>query len=266
MSSHIVLIEAAFKPQDVVCLKINRERKFVVSAYKILTLDAAGQADMFFYEVYDEDGERFNFTEADLELIEEYKTEKIESALNFIDFKPDSNIILKAAYFAAFKHRNQRRKNKEASPYINHPLHVAILLSEIGKVQDSDIIAAALLHDTIEDTNTKPDELDELFGKRVRKIVEEVTDDKNLPQNERKRRQIEHSSELSSEAVLIKLGDKISNVMDVTNNPPADWDLERRQNYFDWAEAVINNCPSTNLALEEYFRTVVEAGREKLLI
>lgn len=177
----------------------------------------------------------------------------------------DNNLILKAAYFSAQKHRGQRRKDEDASPYINHPLQVAILLSDLGKVDDSDILAAALLHDTIEDTGTLPEELEQLFGHRIRKLVEEVTDDKSLPKEERKIRQIEHAKELSVGATLIKLGDKISNVLDVTNNPPSNWSIDRRRQYFDWAEAVIKNCPKVNLELEEYFRKVVKAGREKLL-
>ncbi len=177
----------------------------------------------------------------------------------------DSNIILKAAHFAAQKHRDQRRKDREASPYINHPLRVAMLLSEIGKVQDEEILAAALLHDTIEDTDTKPADLENLFGSRILKLVEAVTDDKSLPKDERKIRQIEHAAEISTDAALIKLGDKISNVIDVTDTPPKHWGVKRRREYFDWAEAVVNNLPKVNPALEDYFKRVVEAGREKLL-
>jgi len=125
----------------------------------------------------------------------------------------DNNIILKAAYFAAQKHRDQRRKDKEASPYINHPLRVAMLISEIGKVQDEEIIAAALLHDTIEDTDTISADIEMQFGLRILELVEAVTDDKSLAKEERKKRQIEHASELPKDAALIKLGDKISNVI-----------------------------------------------------
>lgn len=175
-----------------------------------------------------------------------------------------NNFLLKAAYFSAQKHRDQRRKDIDASPYINHPLRVAILLSDIGKVDDAEILVAALLHDTIEDTGTQPEELEQLFGTRVRRLVEEVTDDKSLPKEERKRIQIEHASELSFGATLIKLGDKISNVLDVTDNPPSNWSVERRKQYFDWAESVINNCPKVNELLEKYFKTVVESGRKKL--
>lgn len=175
------------------------------------------------------------------------------------------NLILKATQFAAHKHRDQRRKDQGASPYINHPISVAWIISEKGGIDAPEVLAAALLHDTLEDTETTPEELQTTFGEKVRKLVEEVTDDKSLPKDERKRRQIEHGNELPPEAVLIKLGDKISNVLDVTNSPPPNWDLERRKQYLDWAEAVINNCPKVNEALEKHFAEVLAMGRKKLL-
>ena len=123
-------------------------------------------------------------------------------------------LILKAAHFAAQKHRDQRRKDKHASPYIIHPISVALEIAQTGGVDDPEILAAALLHDTIEDTETTSEELKEQFGKQVCKYVLEVTDDKSLLKDERKEKQIEHAETLSKGAVLIKLGDKISNVTD----------------------------------------------------
>ena len=173
-------------------------------------------------------------------------------------------LILKAAHFAAHKHRDQRRKDKEVSPYINHPISVANIISEIGNIEDPEVLAAALLHDTIEDTETTVDELIDNFGERVCSLVQEVTDDKSLPKMERKQRQIEHAKEISEGAALIKLGDKISNVTDITNTPPTDWDSNRRLEYFEWAEKVINNCPKVNTSLEKYFKYSIQKGREKL--
>ena len=175
-----------------------------------------------------------------------------------------NQLILKAAHFAAQKHRDQRRKDEDASPYINHPISVAKIISEIGYIEASEILAAALLHDTIEDTETTVDELIDNFGERVCSLVQEVTDDKSLPKMERKQRQIEHAKEISEGAALIKLGDKISNVTDITNTPPIDWDSNRRLEYFEWAEKVINNCPKVNTSLEEYFKYSIQKGREKL--
>ena len=174
-------------------------------------------------------------------------------------------LILRAIDFAARKHRDQRRKNEEASPYINHPISVSLVLGEIGGIADAEVLSAAILHDTLEDTDTTPEELEAAFGMRIRKLVEEVTDDKRLPKAKRKEQQIVHAAELSPDAVLIKLGDKISNVFDVMHSPPANWNIERRREYLDWAEAVVNNCPRVNSALEAYFARVLEDGRRKLL-
>ena len=173
-------------------------------------------------------------------------------------------LVLKAAQFAAEKHEGQERKDLNASPYIDHPESVAKLIAEVGGIHDPEILAAALLHDTLEDTDTSTEELEAAFGKRVCRLVQEVTDDKNLQKEERKQRQIQDAAKLPPDAVLIKLGDKISNVMDVTNNPPADWSLERRKAYLDWAEAVIDNCPKVNSALEQHFVNALKKGRKSL--
>ena len=176
----------------------------------------------------------------------------------------NDQLILKAAHFAAVKHRKQKRKDKDKTPYINHPISVAMIISEIGKVKDPKILAAALLHDTLEDTTTKPEELINNFGTRVCKIVKEVTDDKNLPKLVRKQKQIEHAKKLSEGAALIKLGDKISNVTDITKTPPTEWDAKRSLEYINWAEEVINNCPKVNKNLENRFLEVIETGRKSL--
>ena len=170
-------------------------------------------------------------------------------------------LILNAADFAAYKHRNQRRKDEEKTPYINHPIAVAKIISEIGNVEDPEVLAAALLHDTLEDTETTVDELIDNFGERVCSLVQEVTDDKTLPKLERKQRQIDHAKEISGDAAIIKLGDKISNVTDITNTPPTNWDSNRRLEYFEWAEKVINNCPRVNKSLENHFAEVVRNGK-----
>lgn len=172
--------------------------------------------------------------------------------------------IMKAAQFAALKHRNHRRKDDEASPYINHPITVALNIAEIGGVTDTEVLAAALLHDTLEDTNTTEAELMEVFGKNIAMYVKEVSDDKSLPKEERKRRQIEHAPDLSKGATLIKLSDKISNVEDILNSPPAAWSIDRRREYLKWAEDVLNQCPPVNEQLKQYLSTLIEKGKEQL--
>jgi guanosine-3',5'-bis(diphosphate) 3'-pyrophosphohydrolase len=162
-------------------------------------------------------------------------------------------LLLRAATFAAEKHKSQLRKNSGATPYINHPLAVADLLAREGRIDDATILIAAILQDTIEDTGATPDELERLFGPGVAGIVAEVTDDKSLPKAERKRLQIEHAPLLSRGAKLVKLADKICNVRDVAEDPPKDWPLKRRQEYFDWAKAVVDGLRGISTPLEARF-------------
>ena len=117
--------------------------------------------------------------------------------------------VLKAAAFAAEKHRNQRRKDAEASPYINHPIQLAHILVQ-ADIEDPIVLAAALLHDTIEDTNTTFEELEIVFGFEIANIVGECSDDKRLGKLERKQAQIDHAAKISHRARLVKLADKIA--------------------------------------------------------
>ena len=171
----------------------------------------------------------------------------------------DTTLILRAAAFAARKHRDQRRKDAEASPYINHPLELARVLAEVGGVTDTATLCGALLHDTIEDTATSEAELAELFGTEIATLVAEVTDDKGLPKAERKRLQVEHAASISDKAKRIKLADKICNLTDVASSPPADWSLDRRREYFDWAKQVIDRLRGVDPVLEAAFDKVYSA-------
>ena len=165
----------------------------------------------------------------------------------------DSTIILKATEFAADKHRGQSRKDAANTPYINHPVAVAHLLSDYADIRVANVIVAALLHDTVEDTDTTVDDIEELFGRVVRDIVIEVTDDKSLPSERRKQLQIEHAGSLSHAARLVKLADKICNLQDIISRPPVTWSLERKREYFEWAKAVIDQLRGTNAKLEALF-------------
>src|ERR1051326_7161673 len=112
--------------------------------------------------------------------------------------KGELALLLKALTFAARKHRDQRRKYARASPYINHPIALAdVLVNEAG-VTDVEVLCAALLHDTIEDTETTPGELDREFGRDIADIVAELTDNKMLRKRTRKRMQIAHAACSSS--------------------------------------------------------------------
>ena len=167
--------------------------------------------------------------------------------------KRDLTLLLKALAFAAHKHRDQRRKDAQASPYINHPIALADVLVSEGGVTDIEVLCAALLHDTVEDTATTHQELANAFGSRIARMVAEVTDDKSLPPQERKRLQVEHAPKLSREAKLLKLADKICNLRDIVERPPAKWDLQRRREYFEWAERVVEGLRGVHPRLEAAF-------------
>jgi GTP diphosphokinase / guanosine-3',5'-bis(diphosphate) 3'-diphosphatase len=168
-----------------------------------------------------------------------------------LDEKPFDDFV-RALGFASRKHSQQRRKDADASPYINHPIALVSILALEAGINDRDTLCAALLHDTIEDTDTSVEELVETFGAEVAALVQEVTDDKRLPKEERKQLQIEHAIHLSSKARLVKLADKIANLRDMADSPPAGWSLARRQEYFDWAKQVVERIadpPAQLLAL-----------------
>jgi len=177
---------------------------------------------------------------------------------------PELALLLHALSFAAYKHRDQRRSNREASPYINHPIDVASVIANIGGVADLVTLVSAILHDTIEDTETTGAELEAKFGLEVRQLVEEVTDDKGLAKAERKRLQIEHAPHISTRAKLIKLGDKICNIRDISQAPPAGWSIQRRREYLDWTEQVVAGCRGTNEKLEQFYDQYLKTVREQL--
>jgi GTP diphosphokinase / guanosine-3',5'-bis(diphosphate) 3'-diphosphatase len=155
----------------------------------------------------------------------------------------DMNVVFSALAFAAKKHANQRRKNKAAAPYIGHPIQVAQLLTEAG-INNSSILAAAILHDTIEDTGTTYEELKVRFSEAVADVVVECTDDKKLPSAERKKRQVSEAPNKSHPATLVKLADKLANLSDIMEDPPADWSDAQRKGYAMWSLAVCQALPS----------------------
>ena len=167
--------------------------------------------------------------------------------------RADTGFMLKVIAFAAEKHRNQRRKDPQASPYINHPIALANVLLHEGGVTDVAVLSAALLHDTLEDTQTTPEELARHFGGEVQGIVMEVTDNKKLKKRKRKELQMKHAHMLSTKAKLVKLADKICNLRDVAEDPPPRWGLKRCVEYFDWAKTVVDGLRGVHPRLEAVF-------------
>lgn len=162
-------------------------------------------------------------------------------------------LLVKAMAFAADRHKDQRRKDLEASPYINHPLALVDVLVREAGIHDHRVMISALLHDTIEDTETSAAEIEQEFGATIRSIVEEVTDDKDLGRSVCKRRQVERAPYLSTEARAVKLADKICNLRDIARQAPVGWELERCQAYFDWAKQVIDGLRGEHAKLEALF-------------
>jgi guanosine-3',5'-bis(diphosphate) 3'-pyrophosphohydrolase len=162
-------------------------------------------------------------------------------------------LFLRVAAFAAEKHRMQRRRDVEASPDINHPIALANVLKNEGGISDPIVLCAALLHDTIEDTETSYEELRREFGPEIADVVAEVTDDTSLKKALRKQAQIDRAHLKSPRAKLVKLADKICNLRDMVDRPPADWSLGRKQEYFDWAKAVVDGLRGAHGTLERLF-------------
>lgn len=176
----------------------------------------------------------------------------------------DLDLIVRALAFAAHKHRDQRRKDRDRSPYINHPIALVQVLVNEAQIRDPLVLAAALLHDTIEDTATTLEELAQAFGPEIAALVNELTDDKRLPKADRKRLQVEHAPTLSDRAKRVKIADKICNLRDVDQSPPVGWSIARRQAYFDWAEQVvraIGPIGPINTRLAAKFAAVLVRGR-----
>jgi GTP diphosphokinase / guanosine-3',5'-bis(diphosphate) 3'-diphosphatase len=173
---------------------------------------------------------------------------------------PNANSIqrvLEAARFAAEKHATQRRKGEAAEPYIGHLLEVAHLVSMALPEPDTNLVIAALLHDTIEDAGVTRDELIQEFGSDVADLVVEVTDNKSLDKAERKRLQIENAPKKSERAQVIGLADKISNLRSILSSPPVAWDFQRKRDYFDWAKHVVDGFATPNPILKaEFDRTL----------
>ena len=161
--------------------------------------------------------------------------------------------VFAAAHFAAEKHAQQKRKGQNQEPYINHLIEVAELVANSSAALDPELIMAAFLHDTVEDTGVTLTELEQRFGPDVAGLVAEVTDDKSLPKETRKHLQVEHAHKKSERAQVLKLADKISNLRSILSSPPVGWSVERQRQYFEWAKEVVERLPSPNALLKTEF-------------
>ena len=169
-------------------------------------------------------------------------------------------LVLRAADLAAQWHVHQRRKGAAGEPYINHLLEVSHLVTQATNGSEPNVVIAALLHDAIEDQDVTAQTIASEFGQHIANIVLEVTDDKSLPKNERKRLQIGTAPHKSREAKLVKLADKISNIRAIANSPAPDWTVRRKLEYVRWAKDVVAGLRGTSPWLEEKFDEAVASA------
>jgi GTP diphosphokinase / guanosine-3',5'-bis(diphosphate) 3'-diphosphatase len=176
----------------------------------------------------------------------------------------DLELMMRAAAFASAQHRDQRRKDAAASPYVNHLIEVVSILALEGGVTDGPLLAAGWLHDVVEDTSTGLDAVRGLFGDGVADLVDEVSDDKALPKQRRKDLQVSHAAHASPRGKQLKLADKIANVRDLGRGMPKGWSTERCVEYVAWAQAVVAGLRGANAGLERAFDAAAAATLESL--
>jgi (p)ppGpp synthase/HD superfamily hydrolase len=173
-------------------------------------------------------------------------------------------LLTRAFAFAAEKHTGQKRKGENGEPYVNHLAEVAHLLAVAVEGRDANLIAAGLLHDTLEDTRTTHAELVAAFNEDIANLVGEVTDDKSLPKQERKRLQVEHAPSRTDRAKMLKLADKTSNLRGIVASPPAGWSVERRLEYVRWGRDVAAGLRGVHPGLEAQFDAAADAAERAL--
>jgi (p)ppGpp synthase/HD superfamily hydrolase len=174
--------------------------------------------------------------------------------------------VLRAADAAARWHVHQRRKGSAQEPYVNHLLEVASLVAEATHGEDPDLVIAALLHDAIEDQEVPGELIAREFGKEAADLVGEVTDDKRLAKEERKRLQIENASKKSTRAKMIKLADKTSNLRAIAYSPSPDWSVKRRLEYIEFSKRVVAGLRGVSAWLEQQFDRAVEEAERSLAV
>jgi (p)ppGpp synthase/HD superfamily hydrolase len=178
--------------------------------------------------------------------------------------KLDLGLVMRAAQFAATRHADQRRKGRDQEPYVNHVIEVAGHLAHSARADDAVLLAAAFLHDTVEDTDTTHAELVGLFGIDVAAVVAEVTDEKFQRKDDRKRLQVERIAIKSVRAQFLSVADKTANVTSIVRSPPMDWTRQRMTEYGDWAESVVSQVRGLDTYLDAAFLRALQDLRTKL--
>ena len=162
-------------------------------------------------------------------------------------------LLDKAIIFAVNAHRGQLRKGSNA-PYILHPMEAAAIVAAM--TDDEEVIAAAVLHDTVEDTAVTLDEICEQFGKRVAELVAAESENKREDKPAastwkiRKEETIEHLKTAPKEVKMLTLGDKLSNIRSICRDYEAQGDAlwqrfnQKDKNEHRWYYKSIADCLS----------------------
>jgi GTP diphosphokinase / guanosine-3',5'-bis(diphosphate) 3'-diphosphatase len=174
--------------------------------------------------------------------------------------------VLRAVDAAARWHADQKRKGAASEPYVNHLIEVAMLVAQATEGTDPELVMAAMLHDAIEDQEVPRDLIAEMFAESVAALVEEVTDDKTLPKEERKLLQVDHAGKLSPRAKILKLADKTSNLKSIGTSPPEGWSVERRLDYVMWARGVATGLRGVSPWLENQFDEAALEAEQSLTL
>jgi guanosine-3',5'-bis(diphosphate) 3'-pyrophosphohydrolase len=177
---------------------------------------------------------------------------------------PALRLVSEAAELAAHRHNGMARKGRGSEPYINHLAEVANLIAAATDGADAELVAAAWLHDSIEDTATTREELAQKFSERVAALVVEVTDDMSLPKSERRRLQVVDAPHKSASAKLIKIADKISNIRARILPEPTAEERADLADYTAWAVEVVAGCRGGNAWLDTTFDETVKLARSTL--
>lgn len=173
-------------------------------------------------------------------------------------------IAEKARDFVTVKHSHLFRPNKAKQPIIEHLAEVAGLVEMAGGTDVQ--IAAAWLHDTVEDTKTTLDMIRQEFGVEIARLVDGLTDPPEfaaMPLAQRKPLQAERLAKKSDEIKLIKLCDQISNVRSVLHDPPSEWDAAKSLAYVTGAQKLAEICAGLSPMLDGLFDEVFDEACRK---
>ncbi len=174
------------------------------------------------------------------------------------------NVIQIAKRYALDHHGKQCRPNASEEPIGVHLAEVSSYVIDEG-VSES-VVAAAWLHDVVEDTEVTLDMIGREFGEPVRCLVAGLTDPKDfsaLPLEKRKPRQAKRLATLTDDVKIIKLADQISNLKSVIFDPPLDWDSEKCLRYIQGATSVANVCQGLSKRLDDLVLTYRNVAAEK---